>query len=636
MRYIKFLYSLLFLIIFQTVSAQEPIELLDGAEKMEYDSEIGDIVRLKGNVGFRQKGNVLHTDSANYNMGANFFEAFGNVTMNQEDGSTSTADYMRYDGATKLVEMIGNVRVNNNGTSLNAPYVQYNTLNKVGKYSGGGTVYGNGEFNSVSSTFGTYNGNSGVMLLEGDAVVVGRDYTIRSNRIDYNMNNKMVYMHGATTIQQQDHTVTCQNGWYDSQRGIGDFTGNASVISNGQTLRGQQLTYNKDKGFAVARNNVQMLDDARGIETNSQYGEFYQKDGKAILKGNVRVKNKRDNVDITTDYGEFYNNGSAKMKGNVVVVNHNDNVKIESDAANFNNDKGEAILNGNVVMNSYKDSTKITGQYAEIYNKESRIVVDKMVYIEDRKQNIFVKGDHADLNNKAGTTLVYEHVQLIKVDSPEDSLFLESDTLYTYTEKIDSLTSYKHLLAKKNVAFATKDIKGLCDTLHYSYKDSTLQLYHSPILWLENTQLTADFIQINTIHNKPATVWLRKNSFVIQEIEPSIYNQLKGTNIDAYIQQDTMRKVSIMHNAQSIYYAKETVDSSTTTNNSYMGMNKAEADNMYMYFQVNKVRKVTFIKSPIGVMYPLKDVTPEESRLPDFQWHSDKKPQLNAQNWHFW
>ena len=47
-------------------------------------------------------------------------------------------------------------------------------------------------------------------------------------------------------------------------------------------------------------------------------------------------------------------------------------------------------------------------------------------------------------------------------------------------------------------------MRGKCDSLVYSYADSTIRLYNDPILWSDENQLTADsiWIQLKSLINE--------------------------------------------------------------------------------------------------------------------------------------
>ena len=44
----------------------------------------------------------------------------------------------------------------------------------------------------------------------------------------------------------------------------------------------------------------------------------------------------------------------------------------------------------------------------------------------------------------------------------------------------------------------SKDLQAKCDSLSYSFQDSVIRLYKSPVLWSEENQLTSDSMAIFT------------------------------------------------------------------------------------------------------------------------------------------
>jgi hypothetical protein len=134
---------------------------------------------------------------------------------------------------------------------------------------------------------------------------------------------------------------------------------------------------------------------------------------------------------------------------------------------------------------------------------------------------------------------------------------------------------------------------------------------------MEN-QMTADFIEYKNNSTKPSEVYLINNSFIIQEIDSTKYNQIKGKNMVGYIRNQQLYQIDVNGNGQSIYYPAD--------NKELIGVNSAESSNIVIYLSENRIKRITFKGSPTGVMNPLMDVVPEDTKLEGFNWRKSERP----------
>ena len=210
--------------------------------------------------------------------------------------------------------------------------------------------------------------------------------------------------------------------------------------------------------------------------------------------------------------------------------------------------------------------------------------------------------------------------------------FEEGDTLFLTADTIKLL---KNLETKKNslfcfnsVRFFKNDIQGICDSMTYLQSDSVIQLFQNPFIWSENSQMNGDTIFINLQNNKIDELNLRRNSFIIEAIasldslsenSTDQFNQIKGKNIKALFSEDTIRRVFVTGNGQSIYFTGE-------NNQPKQGLNKIDCSDIEIRINENKIKEILFKVNPDGTLFPIQDVTKENEKLKGFVWNLDLKP----------
>ena len=80
-----------------------------------------------------------------------------------------------------------------------------------------------------------------------------------------------------------------------------------------------------------------------------------------------------------------------------------------------------------------------------------------------------------------------------------------------------------------------------------------------------------------------------------------------------------LRKVDVIGNGRTIYYAKE-------DNGKMIGMNRADCAHMHIYIDSNTVSRIKFFNKPTATLFPKKDITGDMRRLDNFVWLDSLRP----------
>jgi hypothetical protein len=89
--------------------------------------------------------------------------------------------------------------------------------------------------------------------------------------------------------------------------------------------------------------------------------------------------------------------------------------------------------------------------------------------------------------------------------------------------------------------------------------------------------------------------------------------------MNAYFENGNIVYSRTKGNSESIYYAQD-------DENKFIGVNKATADIIDMYFQDRKPQRVVFRSNLVGTSYPMRQVNHQELRLRGFRWLEDLRP----------
>ena len=276
---------LLFVFLFPLgLLAQQTITVVSNI-KVTYDKDRGSY-RWYRPV-FAHEGSTLAADSADFNEGDNFFDAYGHVVITQPNGTVVYADKLHYTESTRQALLTGNVRMVDRGSTLTTNYLTYNMKSRIGTYHGGGTII-NGT-DTLDSKNGYYFENSQDAYFRHDVVVRTPDVVIKTDTMRYNSNSKMTYFYGPTNIVGKNGTLYTENGDYNTATDRARFGKNNLYTEGSKFLRGDSLYYDGVSGNGRAVKNVVFIDTAQKILMRGQLGTHNKASQATVVTQNAYI-----------------------------------------------------------------------------------------------------------------------------------------------------------------------------------------------------------------------------------------------------------------------------------------------------------------------------------------------------------
>ncbi|MDA9261813.1 hypothetical protein N9P38_00470 [Flavobacteriales bacterium] len=457
---------------------------------------------------------------------------------------------------------------------------------------------------------------------------------------------------GNARFSQDSVFMRCDVGYLETKLQYLKAIGNI-IVNQGDSLYlyGDSLNYNGETKIAIVRGNVRLV---KGDMTLSSSSLLYDLNTNiAYYTNGGTVVSKKNNNTLTSIKGHYYSNYQRlSFKDSVVLTNPE--YTMTSDTLDYNELSEIAYFSGNTFItgegnlifckNGFYDTKNDISEFnqdAYLISDGHKIEGQKLYYdrnigfgkainnvtLTDTVNKIIINGDYATRNEISHTSYVTGNSFVSKWFEEEDTLFLSADTIKVVKNE---LTNQNSMFSYHSVRFYKKDIQGVCDSMVYLQSDSVLQLYKDPIIWSENSQMSGDTIYIHIANNKIDELNFRKNSFIIDAVSffDSItqslvytkqYDQIKGKNITGYFSQDSIRKVIVTGNGQSIFYTGE-------DGKRKQGLNRIDCSDIEIRFDKNKIDEILFIKEPAGKLIPIQDVKSEEEELKGFKWKIELKP----------
>ena len=358
----RFLFLLL--ILFTSISfCQEKKKIEYQAEIQEADEEkYPGASILIGNVKMNHEGIDLTCQQALYYKKENFFKAIGNVFIKQGDTITQTSDYADYDANSKQALSWGNVILKDPTMTLTTDTLQFDRLNQKLYYKSYATI--KDATNTLKSKIGNYYLESKKFTATTRVTVVNPEHNLESNHLDYYTNSGYTYLYGPSTITntENQNKIYCERGFYNTKTDISHFVKKAKLYLKERTVEGDSLYYDKNKGFASATNNIQVIDTLQNFVTKGNYAEiFEEKDSLFVIKKAVAISIvEKDSTFIHGD--TLLVTGRAKKR----IIRAYHHVKIfkadlqgKCDSIHTNQETGLTKLYRNPVV--WSDKNQITG-----------------------------------------------------------------------------------------------------------------------------------------------------------------------------------------------------------------------------------------------------------------------------------
>jgi lipopolysaccharide assembly outer membrane protein LptD (OstA) len=388
---------------------------------------------------------------------------------------------------------------------------------------------------------------------------------------------------------------------YDGDLNLAQMRENVRMENNTQTLFTDNLDYDRNLDLGYFFGGGLLVDSIN--ELRSAYGQYSPATKIATFKENVRLNNPQFVLKSDT---LLYNTIDKKAYIVSPTSIESDSGVIHSSRGWYNTTTENATLYDQSTIVSNDGSKTMTADTL-FYNRVSGLgeAFGNMV-LNDTLRKMILTGQYGFYNEITDFAFATDSAQFIEY-SQKDSLFLHADTL-----QLQSIDTERELRAFHGVRFWRIDLQGICDSLFFTTRDSTLRLITNPILWNTGYQITGDTINILFNDSTVERVNVINRSFAIEEKDTSYFNQIKGRNLTAYFDAGELARIDIEGNTESIYYPIE------EKKTEYIGRNKTESPNMIVYVVNRKPVKIWWGPEPKAEMLPLPDLSPEQKFLKDF------------------
>lgn len=532
---------------------------------------------VSGNVKFRQGSLWMFCDSAYYYPELNSLDAFGHVRMEQGDTLFVYADQLFYNGDERLAKLTNGpseptVRLLDPSGELLTDTLDYDVDLEVGYYGCGGTL--KDEVNTLTSTYGQYNSKTKDAEFFYDVELINHkdNFTLLSDTLYYNTATHIAQIDSPTDIFGPNDTIFTKKGWYDTQL-----------------------------------NNLEM--DSRSMITHvDSLGRATFLEGDSIVYDNVT------RISRAYQYRDL-----SKLSMPTILTDTANKMILISEYGMYNDSTKEAFATGYPLLKEYSRPDTIFLRADTIFTFVRQDTTWTTRAAIDRAERLRLMAEE------------FEYVEIPKPDTLEFNPLAPDEILTMMTsifnreplpeseQLVDTITDFHVAMAYPRGRFFNSDLQGVADTLEFYENDSLLYLKRKPVVWSGERQISGKEIILHLNDSTVDHALLPQTGLMIEHVEEEYYNQLAGKTMEAWFEDDYLKRLYVEGNVQTIMLPME-------NDSTYNKLVDAESSHMTVDIKDRKIEKIKMWPEVTGNTTPLFLVKKAQKYLANFIWLDAIRP----------
>jgi lipopolysaccharide export system protein LptA len=471
----------------------------------------------------------------------------------------------------------------------------------------------------------------------GNVHIIDDTTNVYSNYLRYLITPKKAYLKGAVRLNDGHSDLTTNELEYDVAGKIGVYKNGGKVVNKTSVLTSKEGIYYAELHDIYFKKDVELHDPAYYLKTDSLLYNSQSQMARFIAETFMRDSSGRT---VRTTEGT-YNLKSGRSVFTQRTAIDDGPTRIVGDQIASDDSTGLVQILGNGVLIDTAQGISILANEIFADRKKAAYLATRkpLMIIRQERDSIYVTADtlfSARLSDRfpAVDTARADSSHLIDSLNQNDSLNQTTSSPLTASINVDTLrtntiakkpapandSTDRYFEAFRNVRIFSDSVQAVSDSLFYSFRDSVFQLFQDPLVWSNGSQMRGDTIYLYTQNKKAKQVRLFENSFLINQMEPGVFNQVKATRMDGYFKEGVIDSVRARGSAESVYFIRNDEDSA------YTGINQSSSDIMDVYFKKGDLSKVVFRSSVKGTLWPASEAKTNKLQLKDFEWLEARRP----------
>ncbi len=365
----------------------------------------------------------------------------------------------------------------------------------------------------------------------------------------------------------------------------------------------------------------------------SIYGEYVPstKEANFYTRVHLNSRNQSDTLDIYTDT-LYYNTDThiAQLFSPSEVVNKRGTIYTRLGVYDTDSNR-TTLYDRSTIVTAQKQTLTAdtiyydrTAGYGEAFggmvltdSVHDAQVLGNYGYYDELADTAFVTG-RALIKHYNSEDTLYLHGRYIRTAALYDTTTVAADTIAGTPETFRVDTTHVAVIHPA-VRFYRSDMQGVCDSLRYTERDSTLRMFIDPVVWSDDQQIFGNVIEMQLNDSTIKRAILPDQAFAAQRIEGPHFQQLSGKEMVADFIDGQIHRLDVNGNVEIIMYPEE----NDSTINKIVN---AESSFMTVIFKGQATDSIRMWPETTGTVTPLFLARKSLYYLPKFKWFEDLRP----------
>lgn len=569
--------------------------------------------KVVGPARFLHNNTYLLCDTALWNVETELIEAWGNVSILQEE-TVLTSDKLTYLIKEDLAQFRGSVvqLTDKDHNTLRTRHLDYNTKDSVAVFKNGGAMRDK-DGQIIESRTGTYDSKLKKFTFNEDVNMFTDSIFVKTKDLVYESDLNLATFGHATDAWKDENMLSSNRGWYDRGRELFFFTDKVHVMSEDQEGWCDSLFFHRSTSDIEMLGNAQVTDTTRNVFALAGRIEYLDTLSKVTLTRDPAVISQTEEQDGAVDTVYL---GADKLVYFTQMMFQVDSLAVEESMKRLEELDVDPV--GEFRKKAAEEAAKAAEEAAmndpnlaaKKQAKEQKAKASKPTAAK-KQPSVQEVGDEDEL------TAVSDSLPVSDSLAVTDSLAV-ADTIAVEPPK-DS-TRIGFLEALKNVRIYKKNMQVVCDSLVYSDLDSLARLFLDPVVWQEsNRQYSADSITVVVKGGAMDKASLMSNAFITIQEDTAHFDQIKGTEMLAFFdEKGGLKRFDVLGGASALFYIEE--------NESLATVNKTDSKMLSATFKDGNIQRIHYYDQPKNDGYPVVQLSREDRQLKGFSWQPERRP----------
>ena len=605
------------------------VVLMSSKSAQLVDIEGASYRKVIGPARFLHNNTYLLCDTALWNVDARFIDAWGNVSILQDE-TVLTSDKLTYLIDEDLAQFRGTLvqLQDKDHNILRTRYLDYNTQDSVAIFSKGAAMRDK-DGQIIESVDGTYDSKIKKFTFDRNVNMFTDSIFIKTNNLVYESDYNLATFGRNTNAWKDENMLSAEAGWYNRGIELFFFTDKVHVMSEDQEAWCDSLYFNRNTNIVEMLGNVQVTDTTRNVFALAGRMEYIDSLSKVTLTKEPAVISQTEEQDGSIDTVYL---GADKLVYYTLKKHEIDPASVEQSVqrlkalevdpvGEFRKKAAEAAAKA-AAEEAKNDPNERAKQAARQKAAPAKMPkagaappdTTEIARIRVPSDSLELKTDKMALPMMSDSLAVKDSLVASDSLSVSDSLAVADSLASLDTTKIGFLE------ALKNVRIFKKNMQVVCDSLVYTDLDSLARMYEQPVVWQDSVrQYAADSIMIVVKNNAMDKASLMSNAFITIQEDSTHYNQIRGAEMTAYFDgKGGLERFDGLGGASALFFVEE--------NGALATVNKTDSKMLSAVFKEGNLERIYYYESPKNDAYPVVQMKEEEKQMKGFNWQPERRP----------